>query len=176
MMRITGTIGLTLALAVGVAQAQKEPQGPAIEDGAAVQLEYTLTDEAGAVLDSNKGGNPLTYTQGKQQIIPGLEKALSGMRAGEERKVTVNPQEAYGEVDPKAVTEVPKKLIPPNSLSVGAQLVAQTQGGGRQMVRVKEIKEETVIIDLNHPLAGKTLYFDVKVLAVELPKVQPPPK
>jgi len=171
-MRITEVIGLTLALALGVAEAQEKEKGvsPAIENGAKVQLEYTLKDDGGKVLDSNKGRDPLTYTQGQKQIIPGLEQALSGMRAGEEKKVSIKPADAYGEVNPNAVTEVPKEMLPPDALKVGTELVAQSQGGDRRIVRIKEIREKTVVIDLNHPLAGKTLFFDVKVLGVEPPK------
>lgn len=170
-MKTAGLIALTLALALGVARAQpkEKPVSPAIEDGAKVQLEYTLTDDAGKVLDSNKDRGPLTYTQGGHQIIPGLEKALNGMRAGEAKKVTVKPAEGYGEVDPKAVAEVPKEALPPAALSVGTELVAQSPQGERRLVRVKEVKEKTVVLDLNHPLAGKTLLFDVKVLSVEAP-------
>jgi FKBP-type peptidyl-prolyl cis-trans isomerase SlyD len=170
-MRIGAVIVLALGLGCGLAEAQPkvEAASPTIEIGATVQLEYTLTDDGGEVLDSNKGGTPLTYTQGQQQIIPGLEKALDGMREGEERKVTVKPAEGYGEVDPNAITEVPKERIPADALSVGKELVAQSQGGERRVVRIKEIKDNTVIIDLNHPLAGKTLLFDVKVLGVQPP-------
>ena len=170
-MRLAAVIALTLGLGFGLAEAQPkvETTNPTIENGATVQLEYTLTDDGGKVLDSNKGGTPLTYTQGQQQIIPGLEKALDGMSEGEERKVTVKPAEAYGEVDPNAITEVPKERIPAEALTVGGQLVAQGQGGERRVVRIREIKEKTVIIDLNHPLAGKTLLFDVKVLGVQPP-------
>ncbi|MEK7364255.1 MAG: peptidylprolyl isomerase [candidate division NC10 bacterium] len=171
-MRIAGVIGLTLALALTAAEAQEKDKAvsPAIENGAKVQLEYTLKDDGGKVLDSNKGRDPLTYTQGQKQIIPGLEQALSGMRAGDEKKVTVKPADAYGEVNPNAVTEVPKEMLPPDALKVGTELVAQSQGGDRRIVRIKEVREQTVVIDLNHPLAGKTLFFDVKVLGVESPK------
>ena len=171
-MKIAGVIGLTLALALTAAEAQEKDKAvsPAIENGAKVQLEYTLKDDGGKVLDSNKGRDPLTYTQGQKQIIPGLEQALSGMRAGDEKKVTVKPADAYGEVNPNAVTEVPKEMLPPDALKVGTELVAQSQGGDRRIVRIKEVREQTVVIDLNHPLAGKTLFFDVKVLGVESPK------
>lgn len=170
-MRTVGVIALTLGVALGIAEAQpkESPASPAIENGSKVRLEYTLKDDGGKVLDSNKGGEPLTYTQGQRQIIPGLEKALDGMRTGEEKNVTVKPADAYGEADPGAVTEVPKEMLPPDALRVGTELVAQSQGGDRRIVRVKEIKEKTVLIDLNHPLAGKTLFFDVKVLGVESP-------
>ena len=161
-----------LLLGFGFAQAQtpEKPMSPAIEEGAMVQLEYTLKDDGGTVLDTNKGRGPFTYTQGQQQIVPGLEKALGGMHAGEEKQVIVKPEDGYGPVDPAAQTEVPTEQLPPDSLKVGAQLVARSPDGGTMLVRIKEVKENTVIIDLNHPLAGKTLHFDVKVLGVEPPK------
>ena len=168
-MKFTVSVVLALALASGVARAQQS-ETPAIENGSTVQLEYTLKDDAGKVLDSNRGGKPLTYTQGQQQLIPGLEKELNGMHAGEEKKVTVKPEDGYGEVNPSAQTEVPKAKLPPEALTVGNQLVARGRGGETMLVRVKRIKETTVIIDLNHPLAGKILFFDVKVLGVEPPK------
>jgi FKBP-type peptidyl-prolyl cis-trans isomerase SlyD len=170
-MRFAAVVALVLGLTLGVAEAQQkeEATSPAIQKGSKVELEYTLTDGGGKVLDSNKGGAPFSFTQGERQLIPGLEKALEGMHVGEEKKVTVTPAEGYGEVDPKAVTEVPKGSIPGDALKVGAELVARNQSGMQRMVRVKEIKEDTVVIDLNHPLAGKTLLFDVKVLGVEPP-------
>lgn len=171
-MKLTAVVLTLLLLAFGVAHAQPKAKAmsPAIESGSTVQLEYTLKDDAGKVLDSNKGKDPLTYTHGTQQIIPGLEKALNGMRTGEEKQVTVNPEDRYGPVDPTAQTEVPKEMLPPNALTVGTQLAARSPSGETMLVRIKEIKETTVIIDLNHPLAGKTLFFDLKVLGVEPPK------
>ena len=170
-MRIAAVIALVLGLTVPAAEAQQTAQSPSldIKPGAKVRLEYTLTDEGGKVLDSNKGTEPLTFTEGQHQIIPGLEKALEGMHAGEVKQVTVQPADAYGNVDPAAVAEVPKDQIPADALTVGVELIAQGQNGEQRIVRIKEIKEETVILDLNHPLAGKTLVFDVKVLGVEAP-------
>jgi len=161
-----------LALVPGIVQAQlkEKAMSPPIENGSTVQLEYTLKDDAGAVLDSNTGRPPLTYVQGQQQIVPGLEKALNGMRAGEEKNVVVKPEDGYGAVDPAAQTEVPKQMLPADALTVGTQLVARSRTGETMLVRVKEVKEATVIIDLNHPLAGKTLHFDIKILGVESPQ------
>src|SRR5215468_9748906 len=110
------------------APAESKPsssEAAAIEDGSTVQLEYTLTDDAGAVLDSNKGQTPLTYTHGGQQIIGGLEKQLTGMHPGDVKKVTLKPDEAYGPVDPSAETEVPKESVPPDALTVGSRLIAR---------------------------------------------------
>lgn len=140
-----------------------------IEPGATVRIEYTLRDDAGTVLDSNAGQAPLAYVHGFHQIIPGLERALAGLRAGDETRVTVPPEEGYGPVDPGAVTEVPRALLPPDAAVPGTELVAQAPGGTTRLVRVKEVHDETVVLDLNHPLAGKTLHFDVRIVEVAPP-------
>ena len=141
-----------------------------------VQLEYTLTDDAGKLIDSNKGQPPLTYTQGNHQLMAGLEKQLEGLRAGQEKKVVLKPDEAFGPVDPAAQTEVAKDALPPDALVVGTQLMARNAAGEGRPVVVKEIKEKTVVVDLNHPLAGKTLVFDIKVLGIEPPSKGGDPK
>jgi FKBP-type peptidyl-prolyl cis-trans isomerase SlyD len=116
------------------------------------------------------GREPLTYTQGRQQILPAIEQALKGMRDGDTKKVTLKPEEGYGPFDPKAQLEVPLEDIPGPARTVGAQLMARGRGGDERPVRVLEVKDKTIVLDLNHPLAGKTLVFDLKVL-----KVDPPP-
>ena len=161
-----GVLSVMLAVIVspGVSQAA-DPQ-PTVAEGKLVSLEYTLTLDDKSVVDSNVGAQALTYTHGSHQLIPGLEKALEGMTVGDTKQVTVAPAEGYGETDPKALQEVQKQLIPPDALKVGARL--QGKGPSGQMVYplVSEIKTDTVILDFNHPLAGKTLHFDVKVLDI----------
>ena len=156
------------------AQAPAPNRDIAVQNGSSVSIEYTLKDEGGQVLDSNKGKAPLTFTQGQQQIIPGLEREMLGLHAGDEKKVVVKPEDAYGPIVPSAQTEVPKDVIPKEGLKVGTPLMARSGSGETRPVVVKEIKENTVVLDLNHPLAGKTLFFDVKVLGVEPPKAVPP--
>jgi FKBP-type peptidyl-prolyl cis-trans isomerase SlyD len=171
-MRIAAVIALALGLTLGIAEAQQrqDVQPPAIENGSKVELEYTLTDSDGNNVGSNQGGRSLSFVQGRQEILPSLEKALAGMRVGEEKKVTLKPAEAYGEVNPNAVKEVPKGQFQDETLTVGNDVVILDDSGERRTVRIKQLKEETVILDLNHPLAGKTLVFDVKVLSVEPPR------
>ena len=152
------------------AQTAQAPAAPTIEHGSTVRIEYTLKDDTGAVLDTNKGGSPITYTQGEQQIIPALEKQLTGLHAGDEKKVVLKPEEAYGSVDPSAQTEVARELLPQEALGVGKHLMARDASGEERPVTIKEVKEKTVVLDLNHPLAGKTLSFDIKVLGVDPPK------
>ena len=141
-----------------------------IREGTQVALEYTLSDEAGTVIESNKGKQPMSYIHGKSQIIPGLEKELSGMKVGEEKKIQVKPEDGYGPVNPDAFQEVPKDKLPPEALKVGTMLMAQGPQGQGIPVRVHEIKDTTVIMDFNHPMAGKTLSFDVKISEIKTPE------
>jgi len=151
------------------AQAELQEGGPpmTVSDGKTISMEYTLTLENKEVLDTNVGGEPLTFTQGSHQIIPGLETALTGMKAGESKQVTVVPEQAYGEVNPKALQEVPIDQIPPDARKVGVQLQGKDGQGRTVHPKVAEVKEQVVVLDFNHPLAGKTLYFDVKILDVQ---------
>lgn len=142
---------------------------PGIAPGSTVQLEYTLKDGAGTVITSNRGRPPLRYVHGRNQIPPGLERALVGLHAGDRKSVTVPPEDGFGPVDPRATAEVPKTSLPAEALVVGTPLIAQGPDGGERPVRVKEIREQSVVLDLNHPLAGKTLYFEVQVLEVTAP-------
>lgn len=138
-----------------------------ISDGKLVSLEYTLTLEDKKILDTNVGGDPLNFTQGTQQIIPGLEVALLGMKPGDSKQVIIEPKNGYGEVDEQRVKEIPIEQIPADARKVGMQLEGQSPNG--QVIRstVKEVKEKVVVLDFNHPLAGKKLFFDVKVLDVK---------
>jgi FKBP-type peptidyl-prolyl cis-trans isomerase SlyD len=138
-----------------------------VSDGKTISMEYTLTLENNEVLDTNVGGEPLSFTQGSHEIIPGLETALVGMKAGESKQVTVAPEQAYGEVNPQAIQEVPIDQIPPDARKVGVQLQGKDGQGRMVTPKVTEVKEQVVVLDFNHPLAGKTLYFDVKILDVK---------
>jgi FKBP-type peptidyl-prolyl cis-trans isomerase 2 len=138
------------------------PADQQIADGSKVTLEYTLTLPDKSVADSNVGQEPFSYVQGQHQIVPGLEKALLGMKAGQKKHVTVPPDQAYGPYDDKARVTVEKSKVPPN-VKVGTMLRASNG----QTVTVLEVSDQNVVLDLNHPLAGKDLTFDVTVLKVE---------
>lgn len=138
-----------------------------VEDGKRVSLEYTLRLDDQSVVESNVGKPPLQYTHGSHEIIPGLEQALSGLDEGDVQQVTVAPEDAYGPVKPEGFHEIEKSRVPEGARKVGAQLVARDQEGHERRLRVHEVRDDTLVVDLNHPLAGKTLIFDVKVLAVE---------
>jgi FKBP-type peptidyl-prolyl cis-trans isomerase SlyD len=138
-----------------------------IRNGSVVSFEYTLSDENGEVLQSNKGKEPVTYTHGQHEIIPGLEKGLAEMEINQEKSIRVRPEEAYGQVDPQGFKEVPKSDIPTTELDVGTPLNARGPQGEELLIHVSEVKGDTVVLDFNHPLAGKTLHFDVKVVDIE---------
>jgi FKBP-type peptidyl-prolyl cis-trans isomerase 2 len=157
----------------GAFAAEKSTDSNVVKDGTVVSLQYTLSGEDGKTIESNKGKDPLKYTQGSHQIVPGLEKGLAGMKVGDEKRVKVTPEEGYGQVDPKGFQEFPKEKIPSEALKVGSVLMATGPQGQQIPVRVREIKEKTVVLDLNHPMAGKTLVFDVKVLDVQPAVAQP---
>lgn len=137
-----------------------------VSKGKHVSLEYTLKLNEKDVLESNVGGEPMTYVQGAEEIVPGLEKALEGMLVGEKKHIAVKPADAYGEVDQKAIQEVKKALVPEHAWKVGAELEARGPEGQSLFPHVTEVKEDSIVLDFNHPLAGKTLYFDVKILDI----------
>jgi len=134
-----------------------------IAENKVVSIDYKLQDDEGRVLDSSEGREPLQYLHGKGNIIPGLEQALTGREVGEEVKVDVPPEEAYGQRDPQLVQSVSKSLFQGvEKIQPGMQFQAQTPEGNR-VVTVVDVAEEEVKIDANHPLAGQTLHFDVAV-------------
>ncbi len=138
-----------------------------IAEGSKVSIEYTLKLGDEGVVDSNVGEEPLSFVHGKNQIVPGLEKELEGLKAGDTKEVEVSPKDGYGPLNDKAFVEVPIDEIPEDARKVGATLQAENPTGEMVYPTVKEIKDKTLILDFNHPLAGKTLLFDVKVLDVQ---------
>ena len=137
--------------------------GSVVQDGSIVSIEYTLTDDDGKVIDTNIGKEPLTYIQGAGQIVKGLERELNGLKIGDEKKVQVKPEEGYGLPNEKAFQEIPRDKVPAEAQKVGTMLMTKSADGRVMPIRVHEVKDKTVVVDLNHPLAGKTLHFDVKI-------------
>jgi FKBP-type peptidyl-prolyl cis-trans isomerase SlyD len=134
--------------------------------GNVVSLSYSLTDDDGIVLDSTEGREPLSYLHGYGNIIPGLERELEGREGGYASQVTVEPEEAYGQPEPKAVFDVPMSDLPADmEFSEGMEVVGETPQGPVRLT-VTAVGEDSVTLDGNHPLAGKTLHFEVEVLSV----------
>ncbi len=128
-----------------------------------VTFHYTLKDEVGTVLEQSDPGEPLAYLHGHGHIIPGLEKELSGRTSGDELTVTVQPAEGYGEYDDSLVQRVPRRALRGISdIRAGLRLQAQTEQGPRA-VTVTQVIGDMVTLDGNHPMAGKTLQFEVRI-------------
>ena len=138
-----------------------------IEEGRTVSIEYTLKLDDGTVADTNVDGDPLVYTQGSGQILPALEKNLEGMTTEDTRSVHLSAAEGYGEVNEELYREVPPEQIPEEARETGQVLYGQGPDGQPFQVRVHEVREQTIVLDFNHPLAGQALNFDIRIVAVE---------
>ena len=133
----------------------------------AVSIDYTLTNDAGEVIDSSAGGAPLVYLHGAGNIIVGLEKALEGKQTGDELSVAIEPGEAYGEYSAELVAVLNRSMFEGvEELEVGMQFHASGPDGGMQIVTIRDLEGDDVTVDGNHPLAGQRLNFKVKVVAV----------
>ena len=140
-----------------------------VRNGQVVSMDYSLHIE-GELIDTSDGREPLDYLHGAGNIIPGLESALDGMAVGESKNVIVAPKDGYGELDPKAFMEVPRSQFPSNiPTEVGTELQLQDQSGQPMYARIEEVGDETLRLNFNHPLAGKELHFDVKIVAMREP-------
>jgi FKBP-type peptidyl-prolyl cis-trans isomerase SlyD len=139
-----------------------------IAERTVVTIHYTLTDTQGKVLDTSEGPDdtePLSYVHGAGMIVPGLEDALMGKSAGDQVKVTIGPEGGYGPREEKLVEKIARSEFPEGDLEIGMHFRAHTPHGTK-VLTVVAIDDDTVTVDGNHPLAGATLNFDVKVLSV----------
>jgi FKBP-type peptidyl-prolyl cis-trans isomerase SlyD len=137
-----------------------------IANGMVVSIDYKLHLGDGEVVDSSEPGEPLQYVHGVGQIVPGLEKALEGLEKDARKQVVVAPEEAYGAHEPAGVQEVPKKEFGEELPELGRPYTARGPEGEMVPFVVREIREDVIVVDLNHPLAGRTLHFDVAVVEV----------
>ena len=134
-----------------------------VAGGQVVSLEYTLKVD-GEVVDSSTERGPIEFIQGTGNIIPGLERELYGMVLGESKDVVVNPRDGYGEIDRDAFTDVPRDQFPENiPVETGIELEIQDKAGHPMHARIDKVEEKNVRLDFNHPLAGKELFFAVKI-------------
>ena len=137
-----------------------------IGKNAVVSIHYTLKDDEGQVMDSSSGGEPLTYLHGANNLIPGLEKELDGKTAGQNFEATIPPGQAYGETNPALVQTIDKEMFQGvDKIEPGMAFTAQGPQG-QQQIMVTAVDGDQVTIDANHPMAGKTLHFDVEVVSV----------
>ncbi len=138
-----------------------------IENGNTVQVHYTGTLDNGEVFDSSHDREPLEVTIGQGQLIRGFENALMGMAVDEKKTFTLEPDEAYGQRDQEAIRSFPRDQIPPGMDVQVGQMVALSAPDGQQMpAKVTELDQNSIILDLNHPLAGERLTFAIEVVAI----------
>jgi FKBP-type peptidyl-prolyl cis-trans isomerase SlyD len=137
-----------------------------IEKDKVVSIHYTLRDESGEVIDTSNGRDPLDYIHGASQIIPGMEKALEGRKAGEEISVVVEPEEGYGKRDESLVYEVPREQLEDIDVIEVGMCFQVNSGDGPLLMNVVDAEEENITLDGNHPLADMRLSFDVSIVDV----------
>lgn len=137
-----------------------------VEDNKVISMDYELTVD-GEVVDSSKESGPIDFLQGHGNIIPGLESEIYGMEVDETREITVAAKDAYGEMDPARLIDIPKSEFPPEiELKPGLELQLRDRNGEILYARVDTIGEESVKLDFNHPLAGKDLHFKVTIVGI----------
>ena len=140
-----------------------------VQDGLVVSMDYKLTVD-GEVLDTSDDAGPLQFLAGYDNIVPGLEREMIGMKIGESKDVVVTPADGYGEFDEDGFMDVPRIEFPSDlEIEEGVELNVTDEDGQNQYARVESVTKETVRLDFNHPLAGAELHFSVKVLALREP-------
>ncbi|RUA07098.1 MAG: peptidylprolyl isomerase [Gammaproteobacteria bacterium] len=138
-----------------------------VKNDKVIEMHYTLKNDAGEVIDTSKGQAPMPFLQGHANIVPGLEKAIEGMKVGESCEVSVEAKDGYGEFHQEGVQKIPLEALQGvPDLKVGMELQSQDAQGNPFIVVVKAIDDEMVTVDANHPLAGQTLHFSVSIEAV----------
>jgi FKBP-type peptidyl-prolyl cis-trans isomerase 2 len=138
-----------------------------VEQGRRVLIEYTLTLDDGSIAESRTGDDAVTYEHGSGPLWKGLQNALAGLAPGESKTVTLSPTQGFGALSPDKLTVVPAEILPEETRKVGAGLYYTTDTGEKIPVRVREIRGGEIVLDANHPLAGETLHFDVRIVSVE---------
>lgn len=138
-----------------------------IKQGSKVKFNYKGTLKSGEMFDTSEGRDPLEFEAGKGMIIPGLEKEMMGLKKGDKKKISVEANNAYGMPNTELVKEFPKGPVPEGmKLEAGAVIYLKSPEGQPFPAKIIEVKEETVILDLNHPLSGKDLVFEVEIAEV----------
>ena len=139
---------------------------PTVADDSGVTFHYSLRDEDNTQIETSEGREPATYMHGRANIVPGLEREMTGKRTGDKFTATVAPEHAYGLYDPQAVQRVPIKHLQTHGKLAEGQVVAVNTRSGPRHARVVKVGHFNVDLDLNHPLAGKTLLFDIEIVEV----------
>ncbi|RMG80603.1 MAG: peptidylprolyl isomerase [Bacteroidetes bacterium] len=139
-----------------------------VQQNDTVKVHYTGKLSNGEVFDTSENREPLEFKVGSGMLIPGFENGVLGMKENETKTITIPASEAYGEVHPELVHEIDKKHLPPEiEPKVGMDLVSTAPDGTEMILRIKEVKDSTIVVDANHPLAGKDLTFDITVVEIK---------
>ena len=138
-----------------------------IEQGKQVAIEYSVSTDNQNKVDSNVGQDPLIFLYGGNQILPALEESLHGLEIGDTKHVILGPEDAYGIINTHAFKEVDAGMIPEELRFPGALLSVTDEQFGEMLIQVRSFEGDKIVLDFNHPLAGKTLFFDVKVLDIQ---------
>ena len=167
LMITTTILFISLNTIMPLAEENQTERVKMIDNGSVVKVDYTLTVD-GQEIDSSKDRGPLEFEVGKKQMIPGFEQAVIGLKKGDKKSFKVSPEEGYGSVNDEAFQEVPRSQLPQDvTPEAGMMLSAMSQDGRPFQVKITEVKEESVVVDFNHPLAGKELNFEVEVVDVQ---------
>ena len=140
-----------------------------IQSNTFVTLDYILKDDKGGTLDESEveGGEPIKYVHGYGMLVPGLEAGLAGLKPGDKKEIVVSPEAGFGDRDEELLLEIDRGEFPdPDKITAGDEFVAESPDGDEVVMRVVEIKDEAVVVDANHPLAGQTLHYSVTVREV----------
>lgn len=138
-----------------------------VSKGDIVSVEYTIRLDDDRVIETTVGEAPLSYTHGQNEILQGLEAGLDGMERGAAKVITVEPVDAYGEIHSEGFFEVQRERVPAEAQRVGTKLETTAPDGRVVFPYVAEIRTDVIVLDLNHPLAGRTLRFDVRVVDIQ---------
>ena len=138
-----------------------------IAESCVVSIHYTLNNSEGDTIDKTEDSTPFDYLHGKNNIVPGLEAELTGKSVGDSLQVTVNPENGYGPVNQELIQEVPRSAFDNvGSIEIGMQFQTEDDNGQKQLVAITDIKQDTITVNGNHPLAGKTLIFNVQIESI----------
>lgn len=162
-MKMMAAMLMGLSLFAPLSFAKEAPA--TIENGKSIKLNYTLTVD-GEKIDSSEGKGPMTFVFGENRLVPGLEKGILGLKKGDKKSLTLTPEEAYGPANPQAVVEAPRASFQAKDIQPGMAFSASGAQGEPMTGVVKELRGDMVLLDFNHPMAGKTLTFDIEVLEV----------
>jgi FKBP-type peptidyl-prolyl cis-trans isomerase SlyD len=161
----SAALGALLISLFIIPNAMAAKEGPVIEKGRKVKINYTIKVEDEVIGSTEKTG-PYEYVQGSENMLIGVQKRLEGLKKGDTRQLVIPPEEGFGRARTEQVQEVPKANLPPGDVKPGDLVVITGPDGREERVPVVEVRENSLLIDFNHPLAGKTLKFDVTVVDV----------